>query len=253
MGPSFSVALCGVIEKAAAQNDLPFGFFTRLIWQESRFDASARSPAGAEGVAQFMPGTASSRGLLDPFEPTRALYESAAYLNELRQTFGNLGLAAAAYNAGPGRIGRWISGHATLPLETIDYVETVTGHSVVDWNSTHPPSLVSEPGFSCLRYAESVRRLPATGKQAPTKPWAVILVGSFQKTAVLAEYRLVRSTFAKTLGHLTPSVVRRHLGGEVMMKYVVQIEEDDRQAGDKLCKRLEVAGGNCIVLRNILR
>ena len=62
------------------------------------------SPKGAAGVAQFMRATASWHGLADPFEPVEALRHSAAYLRELLDRFGNLGLAAAAYNAGPGRV-----------------------------------------------------------------------------------------------------------------------------------------------------
>src|ERR1700730_1595281 len=90
---------------ARAGNDLPEEFFTRLIWQESRFDPAAVSPAGAQGIAQFMPQTAAMRGLTNAFEPLQALRESASYLRELRLTFrGNLGLATAAYNAGPGPV-----------------------------------------------------------------------------------------------------------------------------------------------------
>src|SRR5215468_8533153 len=90
--------ICHTLARAAADNDLPEEFFTRLIWQESRFDASAVSPAGAQGIAQFMPQTAAMRGLTNAFEPLQALRESASYLRELRTTFrGNLGLAAAAY------------------------------------------------------------------------------------------------------------------------------------------------------------
>jgi soluble lytic murein transglycosylase-like protein len=92
--------ICGGIEAAAKENSLPVRFFTRLIWQESRFDPSQVSPAGAQGIAQFMPPTAAARGLADPFDPVTALQESASYLRELRNTFGNLGLVAAAYNAG---------------------------------------------------------------------------------------------------------------------------------------------------------
>ena len=58
---------------------------------------------GAQGIAQFMPGTARRRGLDDPFDAKKALAASAAYLAELRTSFGNLGLAAAAYNAGEGK------------------------------------------------------------------------------------------------------------------------------------------------------
>ena len=95
--------VCRALEQSAAENELPVEFFARVIWQESRFDALAVSPKGAAGIAQFMPRTASWHGLADPFDPTELLRHSAAYLRELLNRFGNLGLAAAAYNAGPAR------------------------------------------------------------------------------------------------------------------------------------------------------
>ena len=83
--------ICRTLAQAAVDNRLPVEFFTRIIWQESRFDPEAVSPKGAQGIAQFMPQTASGRGLTDPFEPLHALRESASYLRELRATFrGNL-------------------------------------------------------------------------------------------------------------------------------------------------------------------
>ena len=86
-----------------------------MIWQESRFQSDAvgpvtRSGQRAQGIAQFMPGTASERRLLDPFDPVQALPKSAEFLSELRDQFGNLGLAAAAYNAGPHRVQEWLDG-----------------------------------------------------------------------------------------------------------------------------------------------
>ena len=253
-----TVTLCGALEAASIRSGLPTPFFTRLIWQESRFDPAARSPVGAQGVAQFMPATAAERGLADPFEPARALDESAAYLKELRERFGNLGLAAASYNAGPGRVGRWLAGHASLPQETIDYVAIVTGRSVFEWRDPQPPRLEPEPGFSCLAFAGSAgRRLaPAATTDelggAPPKPWATILFASFNKVAVLAEWQIARAKFAETRGPLTPSLRRRRFGVP-MRKYVVQIEADDRASSEHLCKRLEEAGGLCEVLRNVLR
>ncbi len=252
------VTLCGALEAASARNGLPHAFFARLIWQESRFDPAARSPVGAQGVAQFMPATAAERGLSDPFEPARALDESAAYLKELRGRFGNLGLAAAGYNAGPGRVARWLAGQASLPQETLDYVAIVTGHAASEWRDPHPPDLDPEPGFSCLAFAGGAgRRLtPASGTEEaggpPPKAWATILFASFNKAAVLAEWQIARAKFADTLGPLTPSLRRRRFGVPVR-KYVVQIEADDRASSDRLCKRLEAAGGLCEVLRNILR
>ena len=70
----------------------------------------AVSAKGAQGIAQFMPQTADFRGLADPFDPIEALHNSASYLRDLRERFGNLGLAAAGYNAGPGRVSAWLAG-----------------------------------------------------------------------------------------------------------------------------------------------
>src|SRR4030095_7430717 len=94
-------ALCRMIESAAVAHRLPVDFFTRLIWQESSFRPGVVSRGGAEGGAAFMPGTAPERGLADPFDPEQAIPKSAELLDDLRRRFGNLGLAAAAYNGGP--------------------------------------------------------------------------------------------------------------------------------------------------------
>jgi len=119
--------ICRAVEQNAAENELPVEFFARVIWQESRFNARAVSRKGAEGIAQFMPATADYRGLIDPFDPIEALKNSAQYLRDLKQKFGNLGLAAAAYNAGPGRVGAWLASRRPLPQETRNYVAIVTG------------------------------------------------------------------------------------------------------------------------------
>jgi len=71
-------SICLMIESAAREANLPLEFFARVIWQESRFRSDAVGPATrsgqrAQGIAQFMPGTASERGLLDPFNPVQAL------------------------------------------------------------------------------------------------------------------------------------------------------------------------------------
>jgi len=120
-------------EEAATAHTLPVGYFLRLIRQESGFNPNSVSSAGAQGIAQFMPATAYDRGLKDPFDPAEALPKSAELLNELRDHFGNLGLAAAAYNAGPERVHKWLAGKSQLPQETIDYVRVITGHDAVDW------------------------------------------------------------------------------------------------------------------------
>lgn len=125
--------LCKELGRAALENGLPAEFFVRLIWQESRFDIHSVSPKGAKGIAQFMPGTARSRGLADPFEPIEALRQAARWLKELREQFGNLGLAAAAYNSGPHRVEAWLHGRRKLPDETRDYVKIITGRTANEW------------------------------------------------------------------------------------------------------------------------
>jgi soluble lytic murein transglycosylase-like protein len=124
--PSVIAEVCPTLEQAAAENGLPVDFFVRVIWQESRFNALAVSPKGAQGIAQFMPRTADWRGLGNPFDVIAALKTSASYLRDLRDRFGNLGLAAAAYNAGPQRVQDWLLARSGLPKETRRYVQIVT-------------------------------------------------------------------------------------------------------------------------------
>src|SRR6202171_2586280 len=94
--------ICRAVEEDAAANGLPVEFFARVIWQESRFNAQAVSPKGAQGIAQFMPRTADWRGLADPFDPIEALKNSASDVGDAQTKFGNLGLAAAGLHGRSG-------------------------------------------------------------------------------------------------------------------------------------------------------
>ena len=125
--------ICEAVRTAAEEHDLPIGFFVRLLWQESRFRAAEVSSAGAQGIAQFMPQTAVEMGLRDPFDPMQAIPASAKFLRKLHNQFGNLGLAAAAYNAGGGRIAKWLSRRGPLPKETRAYVNIINGHKAEAW------------------------------------------------------------------------------------------------------------------------
>ena len=117
--------VCEALADAAQAHSLPVPFFARLIWHESRFDQRAVSPAGARGVAQFMPKVAAELGLANPFDPIASLPVSARFLQSHVRTFGNLGLAAAAYNAGPRRVLDWLARRGKLPDETRNYVGRV--------------------------------------------------------------------------------------------------------------------------------
>ena len=146
-----TASVCETIEAVAQKHALPVDFFTRLIWQESRFHADAVGPVTrngerAEGIAQFMPGTAAERKLNEPFNPDEALPKSGEFLAELRDQFGNLGLAAAAYNAGPQRVRDFLAGSRDLPAETRNYVLVITGKPVEDWIG--PTATASESAIS---------------------------------------------------------------------------------------------------------
>ena len=82
----------------------------------------------------------------------KALAASAAYLAELRTTFGNLGLAAAAYNAGEDRVRKWLAGTGSLPYETQDYVLSITGHGHDEWKADNAsfdiPALGKQGSFT---------------------------------------------------------------------------------------------------------
>jgi hypothetical protein len=247
---------CPVIEHEARNNGLPIGFFTRLIWQESRFDPDAISPAGAQGVAQFMPHTASSRGLLNPFEPTEALRESASYLHELMQSFGNLGLAAAAYNAGPGRLAHWLAGQDELPSETVDYVLAVTGHAITEWTTKPIPDLPGE--HSCNDVVATLKtksRLASARFESPLenpewKPWGVQLAGNWHLGLLLASFERIRRHYPSVIGEAKPYIFRNHLPGGWAASFAVRLMKDTRQEANRFCAQLESVGGACAVLRN---
>jgi len=133
--------ICNTLIEVAQANRLPVGFFTNLIWREGQFDHVAISRAGAMGIAQFMPDVADKLGL-DAFDARDALPASGKLLRTLRTRFVNLGLVAAAYNAGPKRVSDWLEQRATLPKETRDYVNHVTGRPVEDWRELRNKTVV---------------------------------------------------------------------------------------------------------------
>ncbi len=137
--------LCNTLSEQAQANELPAIYFANLIWQESRFRHDAVSPVGALGVAQFMPETAEASGVDDPFDPMQAIPASARLLHDLRDQFGNLGLAAAAYNAGPGRVHDWLKKRRKLPRETRNYVLRITGQPVEHWRTAQRRPLAFAP------------------------------------------------------------------------------------------------------------
>lgn len=265
-GETVEQALCRLIEGAAIQNDLPVDFFTRLIWRESSFRSGAVSPKGAQGIAQFMPGTAAERGLADPFDPEAALPASAALLAELETRFGNLGLAAAAYNAGPARVERWLAGQSGLPLETQDYLIFVTGRAAEDWAADRaaalrPPATGAPaepmpppppPKTDCLTVTAALRRGGGEVAQeiaTVTAPWGVQLSGNFSKARALSSYQRAQKRYAAVLEGTEPMIIGTRLRSRGSRAfYRVRVAQPTREAATALCNKLRRAGGACIVL-----
>ena len=257
-GETVAQALCRVITSAADGQHIPVAFLTRLIWQESAFRSGVVSPAGAQGIAQFMPGTAAERGLDDPFDPEKAVPASAALLSDLASRFGNLGLAAAAYNAGPRRVADWLAERGGLPFETRDYVERITGRSAEDWaadakaHQTH--DLAVDPQ-DCLQLAATLRTSPArlgSGiAEAPFAPWGVQLAGNFSKSLALAAFGRARARLAAIIGDVRPMVIGTRLRTRgTRAFYRVRLPAGSRQEADALCRRIQAARGACVTLRS---
>ncbi|MGH2714624.1 MAG: lytic transglycosylase domain-containing protein [Thermoleophilaceae bacterium] len=124
--PSFVPArFHDVIVRAAQRWNVGAALLSAQIYAESNFNPFARSPAGAEGIAQFMPGTAQALGVRDPFDPEEAIDAQAHLMRDLLRRFGSVPLALAAYNAGAGAVERY-GGIPPYP-ETRTYVAKILG------------------------------------------------------------------------------------------------------------------------------
>jgi hypothetical protein len=184
--------LCRAAASVADANNLPVSFFANLIQQESGWKPHAVSPAGAQGIAQFMPRTAQAYGLHNPFDPVHALVASGKFLGELLQQFGNLGLAAAAYNAGPRRVQNWIARRGKLPEETRNYVRSITGRPAEHWAGARlalaevrlPPHARCTDARTMEAQAME-RAKPVETEMLPSKK-TIMIARSSQKTFVLA-------------------------------------------------------------------
>jgi len=252
--PSTAPNLCDTLATAAMTNELPVDFFTRLIWQESRFKPDAVSPKGAQGIAQFMPATARLSGLEDPFNPLEAIAKSGQLLRDLRREFGNLGLAAAAYNAGSGRVRDWLGGVRPLPQETRAYVWLITGRTVDEWAGNHTDQAGISPAalVPCnLSAIPSIAPHPETSAPKPeiVKPWGVEVVGGPTPAKALASYREWRPKYAAIVADRELHVVIRGIIGQ-MGAARVRVGEDSQDGARKLCAALKAAGAYCDVMRN---
>ena len=254
---SYPRDLCRAIERFATERRLPSEYFARLIWRESLFRADAVSPKGAQGIAQFMPGTADMRGLKDSFDVVQALDASSLYLSDLRDRFGNLGLAAAAYNAGENRLSGFLD-NGRLPLETRDYVFAITGNPVETWRDD-PPAKAAEPLdparpflSACIRLAIS-RTLtePVLLESADWAPWAVQLAANYNPSIANRLMRQSMSRLPASLSGERAVMIRQtRVKPGMRPKYQARIGRETRKEALVLCDAIHKAGVACAVVKN---
>jgi hypothetical protein len=278
-------AICDAIASAAASNNLPLAFFTRLIWQESRFDPWLVSSKGARGIAQFMPATASWRGLKNPFDPIAAIPKAAQWLDELRHEFGNIGLAAAAYNAGPQRVRQWLAHQQALPRETQQYVRVVTGQRAEEWtlSTSATTPLETSPDIPCQPNGGRLAKAPPSAVQptgrletspniqrsheddlatapppdeqanaavpAPRFDWVVQLIGKPSRALATLAWSQLKQKYPAILADREPLLVETKLSGGLFW-YRVRIAADGLEKAKALCAQLESRGASCLVQRN---
>jgi soluble lytic murein transglycosylase-like protein len=278
-------AMCHLMQEVATENYLPTPLFARLIWQESKFKPNAVSHVGARGIAQFMPATAAERGLENPFDPVQALPASAEFLRELTLQFGNFGLAAAAYNGGPGRVGKWLSGKGGLPDETRNYVIQITGRTAEYWAKDlyaagpHPEAMevhdcnvrpmrtavaeareeerMRKKGYPSIELANAAQNRTEDGTPNPPKSqpqmWMAVLAGNWSEQKARSLYADLKKKHPKVLGSRTPTVRVTKVTGtgkKAAAKATVGIAAETQAEAKDLCDRMKAAGGSCVVKKD---
>jgi len=204
-----------------------------------------------------MPSTARLRGLGNAFRPADALAYSAEYVRFLTDKFGNLGLAAAAYNSGEGRVTRWLSNGGFLPAETRNYVRTVTGASVEAWRD----NLVVEVDYAlnsatpfqeaCVAMAEASPTPILTAVQGNWKPWGVLIAQHFSASVATTQFNRASERFASLFEgeQLLMLTVQNPSFGRTP-RHSAMLGRDNRDQAEDFCDALRKVGGGCIVVRN---
>lgn len=248
---------CQMLQISARRHYLDPGFFARLIWQESRFDPNALSPANARGIAQFIDSTAALRGLKDSYNPAESIERSAQYLSYLKQENGNLGLAAMAYNGGEGRAFGFMAGNVGLPQETRDYVQIITGLSAETWRNDPPAEhdfrLSKTKPFlpACYELARKRRISQLKPPGARYAPWGVQVGFGRSEKGAKAQYKRVtqncRGLINKHKVELVP--VQNRVSGRKGY-WMVRLAQAQKSSAIKLCGQLRRQNCACRVYKN---
>lgn len=243
--------VCTAIATFAWAEELPQGFFARLVWQKARFDPVA---GNSSGIAQFMPAGTGTRQ--QSFLPAEALAHSAEYVRQMRDKFGNLGLAAAAYLSGEEEIASWLGG-GKVPAGASGFVEAVTERPLETWRADTTDLAVDvDAGLplheTCVALARSSPAPVLTAVQgASWKPWGVLIAQHFSAKVAVSQFDRAAERFRGVLGDevlLLLTVQNRNFGAK--LRHSAMIGRDTREEAEALCNALRNAGGNCVVVHN---
>lgn len=254
---SYNRDICKAIEILATESRLPPDYFARLLWRESRFRPESISPKGAQGIAQFMPSTAALRGLADSTDALRAMEASAVYLDELRTRFGNLGLAAGAYNAGEQRLTSFLSS-GSLPYETRSYIFGITGHSAEEWTAATSdlalPALDEHRPFmeACVALADTRKLVqPALSTEGLWAPWGAQLAAASRTDVARMLFKQASSKLPTPLASEEPLIIRkRDRDFGYRPRYSARIGRPERADAENVCATVRRAGLPCLVFKN---
>lgn len=250
---------CQALRDVSRTHGIDTAFFTRLIWQESRFDPNALSPANAQGIAQFIPSTAKLRGLSNPYNPALALDHSAQYLAELVDRFGSVGMAAVAYNGGETRATNFIAKSNGLAQETINYVQIITGQSAEDWRDTPPKSLdlalQKSKSFmpACLELAKNRRlsKIKSLNPKPKLPAWGVQMATGSTRDKTKSMYTRNARACRAVIDGRTPDYIKKspQVAGRKAY-YVARLGAKSRGSAQKLCNRIRKFNCVCVVFKN---
>ncbi len=249
--------LCKALHSLSARHKINPHFFTRLIWQESRFDPNAVSPVGAQGIAQFMPGTAKLRGLKDPFNPAEALDYSAHYLSEMKRKYGNIGLASVGYNGGERRAEGLLNGKKSLPYETVEYVQVITNNSYERWLETPKPvpdlrlSKTLPFNEACLDLAKNQNMVTFQRPKRQRKPWGIQLAHGTSPARAAAKFKAMTRKCRSVIGGESPDFIFKKSRASLRRGYyMARLGRNSAREARRDCAKIKQSGCMCAVYKN---
>ncbi len=207
----------------------------------------------AADVCKLIERNAAERDL-DPNFLARLLWKESRFEPG---AFGNIGLAAVAYNGGENRAARFIARSGGLPYETQDYVASITGFEALRWRDNPPPEaelkLALDPDMAFRPACEKLagdRKLREFMIQPKVFPWGVIVASHPSQSGAISQVARLNRSLRPILGDKQVGYVRKRLTGMPRAVYTAQVGWDSRREAAAFCNRFKQLGGRCIVLRN---